>query len=182
MLMLDWKKSAGAEEDFWEFLDFDVDHLTKNTVMKVVRSDTVLRTGESTKWVVKCSCKEDDGGHRIKVRYAEKDQSNKLRSWLRERADRDYLCGTTTIFVEKDPQTGKAKKTGRFEWDAEAEDGWMEGQWEVSAVDGPRETVDRKQSKRDCRLRACVLAMDEKCVIQRARKFPRCWMRRTLLR
>ena len=179
MLILEWLESAGAVENLLEAIDIEIDSLDKESNKEAVKTSKVHIVEEKstwpTTWQVRCSL-ENDGDYQIKVKYAEKDQRKDLRRWLEKRDDRDYLCGTTTIFVKVDPQTGKAKKTGRFEWNSVAEDGTLKGKWwafdgefedKLLVVDGPRPTRSIKQQERDWRLRADVLAEDRMCVVSR---------------
>ena len=136
MLILEWKESAGADGDSQERICFDVDHLTKNAVRKVKCSKVCFPGGEKFIWRVKCSLEEDDDGHRIKVRYAEGDQS--FWRWL---LNRDGYTGETTIFVKRN-ESGRAEKTGRFKWVPDS-NGESEGRW--WAVDGPRPTRTQEQ-------------------------------------
>ena len=124
MLILDW-------EDSLETIGIEIDSLNKEAV-KTIKTSTVHIVGEEpTTWRVRCSL-EDDGGYQIKIKYAEKDQRGDLRRWLEEHPDRDYFRGTTTIIVKVNPQTGRAKKRGRFEWNSVAKDGTLEGKWKDS--------------------------------------------------
>lgn len=142
MLILEWKKSAGAGEDSRELFRFDVDHLTKNAVSKVKCSKVCFPGGEPWIWRVKCSLEEDDGGHRIKVRYAEEHQTGWVKRLLQIISNPDDYIGKTTIFVKRN-ESGKAEKTGRFKWDPKATNGEIEGRW--WAIDGPRPTRTQKQ-------------------------------------
>ena len=146
MLFLKWKKSAGADQDSRELFRFDVDHLTKNSVRKVKCSKVCFPGGETCIWRVKCSLEEDDDGHRIKVRYAEENQTGWVRRWLQNLIYGDYYTGKTTIFVKRN-ESGQAKKTGRFKWNPKAQNGEIEGRWR--AIDRPRPTRTQEQQVRD---------------------------------
>lgn len=128
MIVLEWKESAGADE-CQEFLRIDVNHLTKKAVSKIECSKVRLPNGDECTWRVKCSLEEHDDDHRIIVRYSMDEQVGWLLRWLRRSKHRGVYTGKTIIFVRVSPKSGKAKKSGRFEWHSVAKSPTLKGKW-----------------------------------------------------
>lgn len=152
---------------FTEFLKFDLDNLTEDSVEAVTQTrEWWPDPGIFVHWNVTCGLERFDGGHQILVTYErDRQEDEEVRRFLKKAEDYRWYCGEYRIFVTQDPDTNRVISPRRFEWNSEhPKQEAIKGSWRV--IDGQRPIREKEQAEREWRLRGEVLDEDDgKCVI-----------------
>ena len=163
-IIIGWKDGNGRK---WpERLDIDPDHLDADEIKNLKETKQWLPDKEVFIWKVKCSLEERDNGDlEIAVKYTQnqQDAGNLLR--YTERYENQYCFGKNRIIVNRDPETGQARRKGICKWKCKDPDESAQVRWKV--IGRPRLRIDREQWDRESRFRDNVLDEDGRCVISK---------------